>query len=102
MITRKTKLKLVAFAALAVLGMAYLGFNYVGLDRALLGGGYEVAADFRDSGGICVNAECTSGGMGVGGVTDMELTDDGVRVRLRIDPGTDPIPADTDAIVATR
>ena len=58
-ITRKTKLKLLAFAALAVLGMSYLGFNYVGLDRALLGSGYEVAADFRDSGGIFVNAEVT-------------------------------------------
>ena len=102
MITRSTKLKLVAFAALAVLGMAYLGFNYVGLDRALLGGGYEVAADFRDSGGIFVNAEVTYRGIEVGRVTDMELTDDGVRVRLRIDPGTDPIPADTDAVVATR
>ena len=45
-ITRKTKLKLLAFAALAVLGMSYLGFNYVGLDRAMLGNGYEVAADF--------------------------------------------------------
>jgi phospholipid/cholesterol/gamma-HCH transport system substrate-binding protein len=32
----------------------------------------------------------------------MELIDDGVRVVLRIDPGTEPIPADTDAVVATR
>ena len=102
MITRGTKLKLLAFATLAVLGMAYLGFRYVGFDRALLGGGYEVAADFRDSGGIFVNAEVTYRGIAVGRVTDMDLVDDGVRVTLRIDPGADPIPADTDAIVATR
>jgi phospholipid/cholesterol/gamma-HCH transport system substrate-binding protein len=101
-ITRSTKLKLLAFATLAVLGMAYLGFKYVGLDRALFGGGYEVAADFRDSGGIFVNAEVTYRGVAVGRVTDMALVDDGVRVTLRIDPGTDPIPADTDAVVATR
>jgi virulence factor Mce-like protein len=101
-ITRSTKLKLLAFATLAVLGMAYLGFKYVGLDRALLGGGYAVAADFRDSGGIFVNAEVTYRGVAVGRVTDMELVDDGVRVTLRIDPGTDPIPADTEAVVATR
>jgi phospholipid/cholesterol/gamma-HCH transport system substrate-binding protein len=101
-ITRSTKLKLVAFALLAVLGMAYLGFKYVGLDRALLGGGYAVAADFRDSGGIFVNAEVTYRGVEVGRVADMELVDDGVRVTLRIDPGADPIPADTDAVVATR
>jgi phospholipid/cholesterol/gamma-HCH transport system substrate-binding protein len=101
-ITRSTKVKLLAFALVAVLGMAYLGFTYVGLDRALLGGGYAVAADFRNSGGIFVNAQVTYRGVEVGRVADMELVDDGVRVTLRIDPGADPIPADTDAVVATR
>jgi virulence factor Mce-like protein len=102
MIERKTKLKLLAFAALAVLGMSYLGFNYVGLDRAVLGNGYDVAADFTDSGGIFVNAEVTYRGVAVGRVTDMQLVEDGVRVVLTIDPGADPIPADTEAFVATR
>ena len=102
MITRKTKLKLVAFAALALLGMSYLGFNYVGLDRVILGNGYDVAADFTDSGGIFVNAEVTYRGVAVGRVTDMQLVDDGVRVTLTIDPDTDPIPSDTEAFVATR
>ena len=102
MITRATKLKLVAFAALALLGMSYLGFNYVGLDRVLLGSGYEVAADFRDSGGIFVNAEVTYRGVAVGRVTDMDLVEDGVRVTLTIEPDTDPIPAATEAFVATR
>jgi virulence factor Mce-like protein len=101
-ITRKTKLKLVAFAALAVLGMSYLGFNYVGLDRVVLGSGYEVAADFRDSGGIFVNAEVTYRGVAVGRVSDMELVEDGVRVLLTIEPDADPIPAGTSAFVATR
>src|SRR3954454_19683311 len=102
MIARKTKLKLLAFAALAVLGMSYLGFKYVGLDRAILGTGYEVAADFEDSGGIFVNAEVTYRGVTVGRVSDMELIKDGVRVVLTIDPDTDPIPADASAFVATR
>jgi virulence factor Mce-like protein len=102
MITRKTKLKLIAFAALALLGMSYLGFNYVGLDRVILGNGYDVAADFTNSGGIFVNAEVTYRGTAVGRVTDMQLVDDGVRVTLTIDPDTDPIPADTEAFVATR
>jgi virulence factor Mce-like protein len=102
MIARKTKLKLLAFAALAVLGMSYLGFKYVGLDRAILGSGYDVAADFTDSGGIFVNAEVTYRGVAVGRVTDMKLVDDGVRVVLTIDPDADPIPADTEAFVATR
>ena len=102
MIARSTKLKLLAFAVVAVLGMAYLGFKYVGLDRALRGGGYAGAADFSDSGGIFVNAEVTYRGVAVGRVPDMELVDDGVRVELRIDPDAEPIPADTEAVVATR
>ncbi|MDT0274926.1 MlaD family protein [Blastococcus goldschmidtiae] len=102
MIARATKLKLLAFAALAVVGMAYLGFTYVGLDRVLFGGSYEVAADFENSGGIFVNAEVTYRGVAVGRVTDMEVVEDGVRVVLRIDPDAEPIPADTEAAVATR
>jgi virulence factor Mce-like protein len=101
-ITGKTKIKLLAFAALAVLGMSYLGFKYVGLDRIVLGNGYDVAADFSNSGGIFVNAEVTYRGVAVGRVTDMELVEDGVRVVLTIDPDADPIPADTEAFVATR
>jgi virulence factor Mce-like protein len=101
-ITRRTKMQLIAFVAVAVLGMSYLGFRYVGLDRVLLGGGYEVAADFHDSGGIFVNAEVTYRGVAVGRVSDMKLVKDGVRVVLSIKPDADPIPADTDAFVATR
>jgi phospholipid/cholesterol/gamma-HCH transport system substrate-binding protein len=101
-ITRATRLKLVAFAMLAVLGMAYLGFKYVGLDRLILGTGYDVAADFKDSGGIFVNAEVTYRGVAVGRVSDMQLTDSGVRVTLTIDPGAKKIPADAAAVVANR
>jgi virulence factor Mce-like protein len=101
-IARRTKLQLLAFAVVALLGMSYLGFKYVGLDRLVLGSGYEVAADFRDSGGIFVNAEVTYRGVAVGRVTDMQLVDDGVRVVLSIEPDADPIPADTEAMVATR
>jgi virulence factor Mce-like protein len=101
-ITRKTKLQLIAFAVVALLGMSYLGFKYVGLDRVILGSGYDVAADFKDSGGIFVNAEVTYRGVAVGRVSDMKLIDDGVRVVLTMKPGADKIPADTKAVVATR
>jgi virulence factor Mce-like protein len=101
-ITRKTKLQVLAFLALSLLGISYLGFNYVGLDRVLLGSGYDVAADFEDSGGIFVNAEVTYRGVGVGRVSDMELVDDGVRVVMTIDPDAEPIPDDAMAVVANR
>ena len=102
MITRSTKVKLLAFVTVALLGLAYLGFNYAGLDRLLLSSGYEVAADFEDSGGIFVNAEVTYRGVAVGRVSDMEVVEDGVRVTMNIEPGADRIPAETDAAVATR
>ena len=92
MITRKTKLQLLAFTVVALLGISYVGFNYVGLDRLLLGTGYEVEADFADSGGIFVNAEVTYRGVAVGRVSDMQLTEDGVRVTLTIDPDAEDDP----------
>jgi phospholipid/cholesterol/gamma-HCH transport system substrate-binding protein len=101
-ITRQTKLKLIAFAMLAVLGMAYLGFKYVGLDRVLLGTGYDVAADFKDSGGIFVNAEVTYRGVAVGRVGDMRLTDRGMEADLLLDDSAPSIPVDTKAVVANR
>jgi virulence factor Mce-like protein len=101
-ITRKVRLQLLAFAAVALLGLSYLSFKYVGLDRVLLGDGFDVAADFSDSGGIFVNAEVTYRGVQVGRVSDMQLTDDGVRVTMTIDPGAPEVPADTSAVVANR
>jgi virulence factor Mce-like protein len=101
-ITRRTRIQLLAFVTIAVVAMAYLGFKYVGLDRVILGTGYDVSADFSDSGGIFVNAEVTYRGVSVGRVTDMKLIDDGVRVVLSINPGARPIPADATAIVADR
>ena len=59
MITRTTRIQLLAFLTLAALATSYLGYRYVGLDRLVLGSGYEVAAEFEDSGGIFVNAEVT-------------------------------------------
>ncbi len=101
-ITRTTRLQLLAFAVVALLGMSYVGFRYVGLDRLLFGGGYQVAAEFTDSGGIFVNAEVTYRGVAVGRVSDMQLTEDGVEVELSIDDDAPPIPAGAAAAVANR
>jgi virulence factor Mce-like protein len=101
-ITRKVRLQLIGFALVALLGISYVSFRYVGLDRLLFGDGFDVAADFSDSGGIFVNAEVTYRGVGVGRVSDMQLTDDGVRVTLTLDPSAPDIPADTSAVVANR
>lgn len=102
MIARKVKIQLALFLALALLGTSYLGFKYVGLDRVLLGSGYDVNADFADSGGVFVNAEVTYRGVAVGRVSDMQLIPNGVRVVLSMKPDAGQIPADTDAVVANR
>lgn len=102
MIPRKTRFQLVGFLLVALLGVSFVSFRYVGLDRLLFGGGYEVSADFTDSGGIFVNAEVDYRGVAVGRVTDLQLRPDGVRVVLTIDPDAPSIPSDTDAVVANR
>ncbi len=102
MILRKTKVQLLAFIAIALLGISYVGFNYVGLDRLLLGSGYDIEAEFADSGGIFVNAEVTYRGVAVGRVSSLELTEDGVSVGMTIDPDAPDIPADARAVVTNR
>jgi phospholipid/cholesterol/gamma-HCH transport system substrate-binding protein len=101
MIRRSTKIQLVVFALLTVLGVGYVGARYVGLSDALLGHGYQVTADFGESGGIFQNAEVTYRGVAVGRVERLRLAEDGVHVDLRIDGGT-RIPADTRAVVENR
>jgi phospholipid/cholesterol/gamma-HCH transport system substrate-binding protein len=101
MIRRSTKIQLVAFLVLTVLGCGFVGARYVGLGNALLGNGYVVTADFADSGGIFTNAEVTYRGVTVGRVSALRLSPTGVRVDLRLDDGR-AIPADTKAVVEDR
>jgi phospholipid/cholesterol/gamma-HCH transport system substrate-binding protein len=100
-ITRQTWLQLTAFLVISVVGVTYTGLRYAGLDRFFVDTGYLVAADFVDSGGIFEAAEVTYRGVPVGSVESMELIDEGVRVTLRVEPGTE-IPDDARALVANR
>ena len=102
-IARSTKLKLLAFATLALLGMAYLGFKYVGLDRALLGqrvrGGRRLRATPAAS--SSTPRSPTAASRSAGSPTCSWWTTASAS-SCRIDPDADPIPADTEAVVATR
>lgn len=99
---RGTKLRLVAFALIAVVGIGYTGAQYAGLDRLLGFGGYTVTMNMPDSGGVFNNSEVTYRGVAVGRVTQMDLTEDGIAVRMHIDDAAPPIPASTRAAVANR
>jgi phospholipid/cholesterol/gamma-HCH transport system substrate-binding protein len=90
MITRSTKLQLVVFAVVAALGVSFTGLRYANLGRLLPGydPGYLVSADFRDSGGVFVGSQVTNRGVPVGTVEKLSLLPDGVRVIMRLKPGT--------------
>lgn len=102
MLTRRIKIQLMLFSLIAVMGIAYTGVSYVGLDRYFGGGGYRVTAELADSGGIFTNAEVTYRGVAVGQVTALRLSPDGVTAELNIQHSAPSIPTDTRAVVADR
>lgn len=101
MITRQTKLQLLVFGLISVLGLTYTGFRYANLDRFVTDQGYLVSADFVDSGGIFEGAEVTYRGVPKGKVEKLTLRPDGVRVTMRLRPGTQ-VPTDVKAFVGNR
>jgi phospholipid/cholesterol/gamma-HCH transport system substrate-binding protein len=103
MISRQTKLQLLVFGIVAILGLVYAGGRYAGLGRFVPGydKGYLVQADFSDSGGIFEGAEVTYRGVPVGKVEKLTLISDGVQVGLRLKPGS-KVPTPTRASVNNR
>jgi phospholipid/cholesterol/gamma-HCH transport system substrate-binding protein len=101
MIRWGTKVQLLAFLAITVVGVSYVGARYAGLGAMFFGDGYVVTADLTRSGGIFESAEVTYRGVAVGRVDRLRLAADGVQVDLRIDGGV-RVPADTVAVVENR
>jgi phospholipid/cholesterol/gamma-HCH transport system substrate-binding protein len=101
-ISRTTKLQLVIFAFITLIGCSYVGAKYARLDQYFVDDSYDVVADFGSSGGIFEGAEVTYRGVGVGRVETMELSEGGVRVGMQISNETEPIPDDVVAVVANR
>lgn len=99
-ISRFMKIQLLVFALVSLVGIAYVGANYVGLPR-LFGGGYTVMAKFPDSGGIFRNAEVTYRGVTVGRVEQLRLTDGGVAVEMNLQDDA-RVPAGATARVRNR
>jgi phospholipid/cholesterol/gamma-HCH transport system substrate-binding protein len=100
-ISRQTKLQLLVFGLISILGLSFTGVRYAGLGRFFQDQGYVVSADFSDSGGIFKGAEVTNRGVPQGKVVSLNLQRDGVRVGLRMKPGT-KIPKDVKAFVGNR
>jgi phospholipid/cholesterol/gamma-HCH transport system substrate-binding protein len=113
MIRRSTKVQLLLFVVLSLLGVSYVGFSYVGLGATLFGPrGCTVSANFPDSGGIFTDAEVTYRGVTVGQVGQLHLLDyagadgrqiRGVRVDLNLKDCAKPaIPLNSQAYVSNR
>ena len=102
MITKRTKVQLIIFVVITLLGVSFVGAKYAQLDRLVVDQDYTVTAHFPDSGGIFSGAEVTYRGVTVGRVGTMKLTSEGVDVNLDIDKSQDKIPSDTKALVGNR
>jgi len=101
-ITSRTKKQLLVFVFITLIGVSYVGARYARLDRLVYDSSYKVNAHFSQSGGIFTGAEVTYRGVGVGQVSDMVLTEDGVNVVLNIENKYDKIPVDTLALVGNK
>lgn len=103
MITRRTKVQLMIFALITMLGVTYVGATYAQLNRLFYDTSYTVVAHFEDSGGMYAGGLVSYRGVRVGDVDKLVLTRDGVDAYLSIDKGWDgKIPADSLAVVGNR
>ena len=57
MITRRTKLQLLVFTLITLLGVSFAGARYARLDRLFVDDDYTVVAHFLSSGGIYTGGE---------------------------------------------
>jgi phospholipid/cholesterol/gamma-HCH transport system substrate-binding protein len=102
MITRFTKIQLVIFAIITVIGGAFVGGRYAQVDRLVVDRSYPVTAQFSDSGGIFAGAQVTYRGIPVGTVDRLEFADGGVEATLDIENSAPKIPRDVLAVVANK
>lgn len=103
MLRRSTKVQLILFVIITLVGVSYVSAEYVGLFKGIGSDQCTISADFPDSGGIFTNAEVTYRGVTVGKVGQLQLLDKGVRVDLNISDCKNPkIPTSTTAVVADR
>jgi phospholipid/cholesterol/gamma-HCH transport system substrate-binding protein len=103
MIARRTKVQLMIFALITLLGVSFVGAKYAQLNRLVYRTSYTVVAHFSDSGGMYAGGLVSYRGVRVGQVQKLQLTRDGVDAYLDIDKGwDDKIPTDTLAVVGNR
>jgi phospholipid/cholesterol/gamma-HCH transport system substrate-binding protein len=102
MISSTTKIQLLIFAIVTVIGATIVGGKYAQLDRLVVDRTYPVKVELKESGGIFAGAEVTYRGIPIGKVGSLEYTANGVRATLDIEKSAPKMSQDTIAIVANK
>lgn len=102
MISRLTKIQLIVFLIITLVGGAFVGGRYAKIDRLVVDRTYHVNAQFSDSGGIFSGAQVTYRGLAVGRVGTLTFKDGGVDIQLDIEKSSPKIPADVLVVVANK
>lgn len=102
MITARTKMQLVVFLIITLVGCSYVGAKYARLDRLFYDDSFTVTGHFAEAGGIYDGAEVAYRGVKIGQVGELVATDAGVEVKMDIENGYDKIPRDALAIIGNR
>ncbi|NKY48598.1 MCE family protein [Nocardia vermiculata] len=100
--SKLVRYQLIAFAVIAVLGVALVGAKYVHLDHMLGFGTYHVKVTAKETGNLSKGAEVTYRGVPVGRVDSLDVTPDGVMIYLEMDSGKPKVPASSKAVIANR
>lgn len=102
MISRRTKVQLLIFVLITLVGVSFVGARYAKLGSLFYKDHYTVVAHLAQSGGIYQGGEVDYRGVQIGKVGKMVLSPSGVDVYLDIENKWKSIPSDTLAVVGNR
>jgi phospholipid/cholesterol/gamma-HCH transport system substrate-binding protein len=88
------RIRLIAFVVLSAVGIVYVASSFLGFTDRLLGRGLSIEATLPGSGGLFTGSEVTYRGVKVGKISAMDVTPEGLRVKMALEEGT-KIPLDT-------
>ena len=82
--TRGIRFRLLAFVVLSAVGITYVTATYLGLVDRVTGRNITVTATLPGSGGLFEGSEVTYRGVKIGTVSNVEPTEDGIRVEMSL------------------
>jgi phospholipid/cholesterol/gamma-HCH transport system substrate-binding protein len=97
-VNRGIRVRIAAFLVLSAVGIVYVAGTYLGLVDRVLGRGITVHATLPTSGGLFEGSEVTYRGVKIGKVSAMTATEEGVRLDLALEDGTE-LPMDSPMFV---